>query len=137
MNMSDKIYTEVTSSKINSPKHEINTLTTRDIIKISEKVWKRYDVEIYNKYKQGFAYANNNPKKDIYNLLRDMLSLLQQTCKESSNTPDQVNIIFDMMKSGILLLQKQEALLDKDQTLSQLHGYIISCLKDYDKKSTN
>ena len=135
--MSDELYTNVTSSKINSPRHEVNTSSTKDIIEISEKVWKQHDIEIYNKHKQGFAYANNNLKKDIYDLLKDMLSLLQQTCKEVSDSPDQINIMFDMMKSGMLLLQKQEVPLDKDQTLSQLHGYIISCLKDYDKKSTN
>lgn len=135
--MSDEIFTEVVSSKVKSPVHEIHKVSVADIQSMSEKMYKQFDIEMYYKYKQGIAYANNNTKKDIYDLLKDMLNLLQQTCKEPSNSPDQINVMFDIMKSGLVLLQKQEISLDKDQILSQLHGYIIGCLKDYDKKPTN
>lgn len=129
------IYKEVPSSKIQPVKKSVESISTQDFHTFNEKFWKEQSVELHKCYKQGHSYANNTNKKDTVDILKDLNNLIQSQLRESVDTPDQINLLFEIIKNTLLLAQKQKPNADKNCILSIIQGFTIGCLKFYDRET--
>jgi len=131
--MNSKDISDVPPSKFNPVKEVVEEIDIKQILDIDNKFWSQQSVELHSCYKKGNVYANNSQNKSSADILADLLIHLKNSCKDGKDKSINTEIVFNIILDCVKLLDRKETLLDKNCLLATLQGYVLGCLKNYEK----
>ena len=127
---------EKPASQFLATKKEKKEIQLNDLVDLNNNFWQEQSVSLHKCFKTGRTYANNSDNKDTIDLLQDLVHLIETHFKNSTeDSKEQLRIsqTFKVLHESIKIFNYITTEPDKNCFLSTLQGYILGCLKRYEK----